>query len=73
MVSCFRITFKIISYFIYCKILGEGILMTYSVILTLSNHCWLSFSGFAEAYNDIFEDRITKYGHIIGGPNKAGN
>lgn len=34
-------------------------------ILFHSNHCWVSFTGFAEAYNDVFEADIRVYGSII--------
>ncbi len=37
----------------------------YCFLLFASNHCWVSFSGFAEAYNDVFEDEVKKYGSNI--------
>jgi hypothetical protein len=30
-----------------------------------SNHCWVSFSGFAEAFNEVYEDEIRQYGRCI--------
>ena len=35
------------------------------VKLSSSNHCWVSFSGFAETYNDTYEDEVKQYGCII--------
>lgn len=32
-----------------------------------SNHCWVSFSGFAEAYNDVYETKIKQYGSLLEG------
>ena len=30
-----------------------------------SNHCWVSFTGFAEAYNDIHENSIEKHASLF--------
>ena len=35
------------------------------VKLFSSNHCWVSFSGFAEAYNDTYENEVKQYGRCI--------
>ncbi|XP_068734584.1 uncharacterized protein [Montipora capricornis] len=31
------------------------------------NHCWVSFSGFSEAYNEAFVNNIEKYRAMVGG------
>ncbi|XP_028407816.1 uncharacterized protein LOC114530392 [Dendronephthya gigantea] len=33
----------------------------YKWVPSLSNHCWVSFSGFAEAYNEIYQQEIRSY------------
>lgn len=35
-------------------------------VFLFSNHCWVSFSGFTEAYNVVYADEIQKYGQVIG-------
>ncbi|CAB3985930.1 Hypothetical predicted protein [Paramuricea clavata] len=37
----------------------------------LSNHSWVSFSGFSEAYNDVCEDTIHKYASVVAGQTEA--
>jgi hypothetical protein len=34
----------------------------YYFFIILSNHCWVSFSGFSEAYNEVYEQEITECG-----------
>ena len=35
------------------------------IFYQLSNHCWVSFSGFAGAFNDIYEDEVRQYGECM--------
>ena len=32
-----------------------------------SNHCWVSFSGFSEAYNEVNMRNINRYSLVVGG------
>ncbi|CAB4011283.1 Hypothetical predicted protein [Paramuricea clavata] len=36
-------------------------------IPSLSNHCWVSFSGFSEAYNDVNAENIQKFCEVTHG------
>ena len=31
------------------------------------NHSWVSFSGFSEAYNEVFVTEVEKYAEFVGG------
>ncbi|CAB4029202.1 Hypothetical predicted protein, partial [Paramuricea clavata] len=37
----------------------------YKWMPSLSNHCWVSFSGFAEAYNEIYQEEIKLYSSLV--------
>jgi hypothetical protein len=37
----------------------------YYPIFCFSNHSWVSFSGFSEAYNDVYEVEIEKYASVF--------
>lgn len=30
-------------------------------------HSWVSFSGFSEAYNEVFSSEVEKYAELVGG------
>ena len=38
--------------------------LNYDFILS-SNHCWVSFTGFSEAYNDVYENSIEKHATLF--------
>ena len=43
--------------------------MTYCIklydFIFSSNHCWVSFTGFSEAYNDVYENSIEKHASLF--------